>query len=111
MPPPKVPQPNQANPPSINVTGWYSVGEMKEILEDYDRVTLSKLFVYSIRRFDPRNLEVTTLQKIAGTFFSPIVVRGVIDLDNKTSPFAFFIQESEVAKLAKLIKSYRKKYP
>jgi len=88
---------------TVTIEGWYCIS--KEYPDLKRTVLDDKVFKYSIRTFDIRNLEVTTLERIQGSFLHPTYVTGVIDVKGSLIPF--FINRQKVKTLQNLISSVR----
>ena len=85
----------------ITLEGYYCIA--KEY-PDLDRTLLDKtIFKLSARKFKIENLHILGLDRIYGSFISPIPVRGVINTDVKGSLIPFFIERQKAIKLQEII--------
>ena len=65
-------------------------------------------FRETVKRFNPKDLEITDIRASYGNWFNNKTVRGVIDTrEDKGSLIPFFIDENKVDKLRKLIEESR----
>ncbi len=89
----------QKFPEIIKIDGWFCCVEK---FPNIDRTILdSDIFKLSARAFKIRDLHITDIQKIVGSFINPVYVQGVVD--TKGSLIPFFIDRQKVRRLQDII--------
>jgi hypothetical protein len=86
----------------IRLEGWYPYGAA---YPDISRYLLDdKVWKLTIKEHNLEDLELLPIERIQNSFFSPVHVSGVVNVNPSSgSQVPFFIRKEKVAKLKKLI--------
>jgi len=88
----------------LTIHGYFCTAKEYTFL---DRLLLDKeVYKESVKRFDPANLEITTLQKKYGSFMQHLDVIGIVDTA-EGSLIPFFIDKKKLKKLQEVMKLAR----
>jgi len=92
---------------NLDLHGWYPViSKIEPAIEmTLYKTFIDKRFIYGVKRFNPKTLQITEYVRLQGSIFNSIKVRGIKNLD-KTAEMLFFIKESNVKELRVIIGHY-----
>lgn len=112
-PPPKA-RVKKPNAKVVAVQGWFPVPpkdtEANYVSADKLRAVLDRdLFRFGYRVLNPKDLWITDIERIVGSFFNPIFVVGVFDTNDVTGNLylPFFIEKTKIPKLQRFIRLHK----